>query len=95
MVGFEVFAPGGAKGRELRIGGEPIREVVFGEDGQVGAGCGGRFYKGGGLLEVVFGVERLEGGLMVGMEKGGKEAYFGIELDQSDLVLWCHWGIFY
>ncbi len=77
----------------MRVVGGPVCEVVFGEDGKVGAGFGGGFYEGGGFVEVVVRVEGLvgRGGLAIeiGVEVRGWD-YLGVELDQRDFVLWSH-----
>lgn len=61
LISAQVILPLLAEGQESRVLGHPVREVVFGEDGEVSASGGGASYEVGGSREVVGGVEGLGG----------------------------------
>lgn len=95
-VSVQVILPLLAEGRELRVLGHPVREVVFGEDGELGAFGSGGSYENGGFGEVVGGVEglrgreyQLVGGEMTECDLTEMED-LGVELDDGNLVRRCH-----
>lgn len=55
-ISVQVIIPLLAQGEELRVFRRPVREMVFGEDGKVGAFCGGVSYEVDGSGEVVGGI---------------------------------------
>lgn len=99
LVSVQVILPLLAEGHEPRVLGHPVCEVVLGEDGEVSAFGSGAPYEIGGSGEVVGGVEGL-GGKRVSVGGWGDQRRFdikemedlGVELDEGDLVRWCHGG---
>lgn len=90
LVLVEIGLPFGAGVQELRIIWDPVGQVIFGEDGKLGAFLSGGGDELGGFGEVLFWLEGLvrgEGGsawlLWLGKE-GWRD--LGIELDEGNLV---------
>ena len=62
LISAQVVVPLRAEGEEGRVLGHPVREMVFGQDGEVGAFGGGGSEEAAGGGEVVEGIEGLEEG---------------------------------
>lgn len=90
MVAGEVGGGEEGGGDKVRVGGTPGGEVVFGEDGEVGAGRRGRAEIGFCAGKVGFDREGLEA-VREGSDDGGGTD-LGLELDEGDFVGWCHLG---
>ncbi len=94
LIFVQILVPLPAEREELRVFGHPIGEMVFGENGEVGAFGSGGSYELGGSGEVVGGVERLRGRGSVGGREDESSLMemedLGVELNDGDLVVWRH-----
>lgn len=94
LISVQIIVPLAAEGEELRVFGHPVREMVLGEDRELGTLGSGGSYEVGCFREVVGGVEGLWGSISVGgcedqAELMGMED-LGVELDEGNLVMGCH-----
>ena len=83
LILLEVLLPVLAKRGELGGVGQPVCEVVFWEDGEMGAFSGGGGDEGGGFAEVEGGVEGLVERIVSILESGGVEGKIVVPLDAA------------
>ena len=94
LISVQIVVPLPAEREELRVFGHPVGEMIFGENGEVGAFGSSVSYEFGGSREIVRGVERLRGRESVGGREDRSSLMemedLGVELDDGNLVVRRH-----